>query len=614
MAHSLSWFRRFLCDWKRSRVPLVKKAKAQSPKVEILEDRTAPSSTTLFVPFPIPLDPPPAIISTSADVPIVQDMSYNVQPGQTIDTATDTTGNYPNVLAYDSDPYGNPLTVTAVNSDPTAIGKTMVLASGATLAMQAEGDFTYTSPPNAAGTDSFTCTISNGTQSAIENVTIAVTPDVPMVQDMSYPVQPGQTIDTATDTTGIYPNVLAYDSDPYGNPLTVTAVNGDPTAIGQIITLASGATLTMQAEGDFIYTATPNATGSDSFTCTISNGTQSATENVTIDVTPDVPMVQDMSYMVQPGQTIDTATDTTGNYPNVLAYDSDPYGSPLSVTAVNGDPTAIGQTITLASGATLAMQAEGDFIYTPAPNATGTDSFTCTISNGTQAATENVTIDVTTDVPIVAPWWGGPPLTPGTIYPGSAPASIGQSSPFALGNGLAGVGVPFNLTASESSPSTAASQHLFAAPVASPVQTESANAVVSVPSLAPVVQIVNHDVPPRPALPSSQGLEPVGNVAVGNLNVFSANAPVNVSPLNGLTVNANLTVQTQPIIPPWATYLAHLSDNPFDTLPEVNNSSDETPSPRSNPVDPPTNVSDADMTEEGNDSASFDESLKWIAS
>ena len=50
---------------------------------------------------------------------------------------------------------------------------------------------------------------------------------------------------------------------------------------------------------------------------------------------------------------------------NVLANDTDPDGDPLIVTAVNGDTTAVGQTVTLPSGAQLTVNADGTFIYEP---------------------------------------------------------------------------------------------------------------------------------------------------------------------------------------------------------------------------------------------------------
>ena len=82
------------------------------------------------------------------------------------------------------------------------------------------------------------------------------------------------------------------DSDPQGEPITVTAVNGNAAGVGNQINLASGALLTLNSDGTFDYD--PNGafenlnngdTGNDSFTYTIedaSGSTDTATVTVTI--------------------------------------------------------------------------------------------------------------------------------------------------------------------------------------------------------------------------------------------------------------------------------------------------------------------------------------------
>ena len=49
------------------------------------------------------------------------------------------------------------------------------------------------------------------------------------------------------------PGVLVNDVDPEGEPLFVSAVNGVEADVGQVVTLASGATLQMNADGSFVY-------------------------------------------------------------------------------------------------------------------------------------------------------------------------------------------------------------------------------------------------------------------------------------------------------------------------------------------------------------------------
>ncbi len=171
-------------------------------------------------------------------------------------------------------------------------------------------------------------------------------------------VTTGNAAPVANPDTGTYPedtslgiNVLLNDTDPNGNPLTITGFT--PATNG---TAACGtATCT--------YTPNANFNGSDSFTYTVSDGFVSSVGTVTITVTP----VND-----PPTAGADAAT-TTANAPvliNVLSNDSDIDGGPLSVlSSTNG---SIG---------TVSCTPAGSCTYTPAGSA-GTDSFTYTVSDG----------------------------------------------------------------------------------------------------------------------------------------------------------------------------------------------------------------------------------------
>ncbi|MFN6516408.1 MAG: beta strand repeat-containing protein [Nostoc sp. CreGUA01] len=107
---------------------------------------------------------------------------------------------------------------------------------------------------------------------------------------------------TTNEDNAVNGNVLTNDTDPdTGDILTVSAVNGNAADVGNQITLASGALLTLNANGTFDYN--PNsqfeslaagATESDSFNYTISDGnggTSTATVNLTINGVNDAPTV-----------------------------------------------------------------------------------------------------------------------------------------------------------------------------------------------------------------------------------------------------------------------------------------------------------------------------------
>ena len=86
--------------------------------------------------------------------------------------------------------------------------------------------------------------------------------------------------DTATTSAGTAVNiaVLANDSDPDNNPLTVTAVSN----------LVNG-TATINANNTITYTPTPGFTGSGGFTYSVSDGTATSTAPVSVTVTAVTP-------------------------------------------------------------------------------------------------------------------------------------------------------------------------------------------------------------------------------------------------------------------------------------------------------------------------------------
>ncbi|QSJ16083.1 FG-GAP repeat protein [Nostoc sp. UHCC 0702] len=108
--------------------------------------------------------------------------------------------------------------------------------------------------------------------------------------------------DTATtnEATSVNISVLANDSDPDSNALTVTSVNSRAVTVGTPITLSSGALVTLNADGTLTYdpnvkfeTLAVDETATDSFTYTVSDGsfTSIATVNLTINGVNDAPSV-----------------------------------------------------------------------------------------------------------------------------------------------------------------------------------------------------------------------------------------------------------------------------------------------------------------------------------
>ncbi|MEO7325774.1 MAG: Ig-like domain-containing protein [Dokdonella sp.] len=275
------------------------------------------------------------------------------RPPVAVDDAATTTFPLPvtiNVLTNDSDPDGDPLTIVGVTA-PTS--GTAVISGNSVI---------YTpSPQGLTGIDVFTYTISDGrggNATATVTVTVAPPPNLP----------PVAVNDAATTPFGVPVtiNVLGNDSDPDGDPLTITGVTAP----------ASG---TAVISGNSVIYTSGSAAGIDTFTYTISDGrggTATATVTVTVGPLPNTPPVA-----------VNDAATTPLGVPvtiNVLGNDSDPDGDPLTIASIT--PPVDG----------TAVISGNSVIYTPGPAAAtvGVDTFTYTISDG-RGGTATATVRVT---------------------------------------------------------------------------------------------------------------------------------------------------------------------------------------------------------------------------
>ena len=302
-------------------------------------------------------------ITAVNDAPVAGADNYSVDEDGTL-TVPVATG----VLANDTDADGQSLTVTLVSSTTNGM-----------LAIIPDGSFTYTPAAGFNGTDSFRYRATDGTaDSAIVTVTITVggVNDAPVAVNDSY---------TVSEDTPLAPDaasgLLANDTDGDGDTLTAALVTGP----------ARG-TLTLNANGSFIYTPNANVNGSDSFAYRASDGTansNSATVSITITAVNDAPVAVANSYT--------TNEDTVlapGASSGVVANDTDADGTPLAASVVAGP-----------ANGSLTLNADGSFTYTPNANFNGSDSFTYRASDGlAQSAPAAVTLTVApvNDAPVVS--------------------------------------------------------------------------------------------------------------------------------------------------------------------------------------------------------------------
>jgi VCBS repeat-containing protein len=341
------------------------------PQLESLEERALPSTLTInnvaHVDRVRGQGQTAFVFSVSLSQPSQQPVSVNYKTAD--GTATAAEGDYVPIAG-----------VLNFAKGQTAATLT-VLVNGATVA---EPDETFLVKLSGASH----ATIANGT-----GVGTIQEPVPTAVNDSSSTYQ-------YRTTTG---NVLANDTDPAGGGLTVSTVNGSAANLGTTIHLASGALLTVNANGSYTYdpngafnslASGQSATDSFTYTATDALGTRSNTATVSITVShPVLTAVNDSTSTSQ----IEAVSG------NVLTNDIDPTGGGLTVSTVNG--ITVNGSATIWLGGLLTVYANGQYTYYPdrgffsyldGTGGVATVSFTYTVTDslGERSNTATVTIEI----------------------------------------------------------------------------------------------------------------------------------------------------------------------------------------------------------------------------
>ena len=273
----------------------------------------------------------------------------------------------PGVLANDTDAEGDAFAAVLVAGP----------AHG-TVALNPDGAFTYTPAADWNGTDTFTYKANAGGVDgnvATVSITVNATSDAPVAVSDSYAT------DEDTALTVAAPGVLGNDTDVDNGVLTVALVAG-PT---------HGA-LTLNPDGSFTYTPAADWSGTDTFTYTANDGTTDsgiATVTLTVRPTNDAPVAADDSYTTNEDALLTVAT------PGVLGNDTDLEGGTLKAVLEAGP-----------AHGTVSVNGSGFFVYRPAANWNGTDTFTYKVRDGavySNAATVTITVNPMNDRPTAAP-------------------------------------------------------------------------------------------------------------------------------------------------------------------------------------------------------------------
>ncbi|HEU5063852.1 MAG TPA: cadherin-like domain-containing protein, partial [Solirubrobacterales bacterium] len=290
----------------------------------------------------------------------------NSAPGAVGDTAgtDEDTAKAIDVLANDSDPDGDTLTVASVDTTGT-LGAVAITGGGSGVSFDPSGKFDALQVGQTAN-DSFAYTISDGnghTSAATVAVTVTGVDDPPKAVNDSLGLKENDPA-TAVD-------VLANDTDVDGGPKTA-----------QSKTDGAHGTVTISGEGKGVeYLADTDYCGSDTFTYTL-NGGSTATVSVEIECIDDAPVAVDDAPTVledDPGAAID-----------VLANDTDTDGGPKEVKSVTQPANG---TVTITGGGS-GVSYEPDADYCNDPPGTTPDTFTYTLNTGSAPSGSTATVSV----------------------------------------------------------------------------------------------------------------------------------------------------------------------------------------------------------------------------
>lgn len=266
------------------------------------------------------------------------------------------------LLSNDSDPDGDPLSVTAVEAT-SANGGTVSLV-GATI--------TYTPPSNFNGADTFGYTVSDGSRTDTATVTVTVTPvnDAPVIVEALIPDQ------SVNEGVAYTFTASATDADLPAQTLTFT-VTGTPAWI----------TIDTSVAGQVTLSGTPGETdGGTSSTITISVSDGDLSDSDTYILTVNEVNIAPVLAAIGP-QSVPELTQ-------------------LSFTSTATDPDLPANALTFSLGGTVpagaSITSAGVFTWIPT-EAQGPGSFTFDVIVSDGALTDSETITVTVSEVNVAP-------------------------------------------------------------------------------------------------------------------------------------------------------------------------------------------------------------------
>ncbi len=245
-------------------------------------------------------------------------------------------------------------TVTATDTEGDDVTFTV---SGSELEITSAGVLTFATAPDYETKTSYTATVtaSDGTNSTTQDITVNVT----NVNDVAPEFTSDATFSAAENQTAIG-TVTATDAE--GDTVTFTV---------------SGSELEITSAGVLTFASAPDYETDTSFAATVtaSDGTNSTTQDITVNVTN----VNDNSPVITSDATFTAAENQTA-IGTVIATDAD--GDDITFTV---------------SGSELEITSAGVLTFATAPDYETKTSYTATVtaSDGTNTVTQDITVNVT---------------------------------------------------------------------------------------------------------------------------------------------------------------------------------------------------------------------------
>ncbi len=248
-----------------------------------------------------------------------------------------------------------PAQVLTYSLDATSLGEGMAINASS-------GEFSWTPGEAQDGAHTVTVTVSDGTATDSEMITVTVNE---VNEDPVFTAIGDQAVDEGVELTF---TAVATDAD---LPAQVLTYSLDATSLGEGMTINA-------SSGEFSWTPGEAQDGAHTVTVTVSDGTVTDEETITVTVNE----VNEAPVLTAIGdQTVDEGVELTFT---AVATDAD---LPAQVLTYGLDATSLGEGMTINASS-------GEFSWTPGEAQDGAHTVTVTVSDGTEMDEETITVTV----------------------------------------------------------------------------------------------------------------------------------------------------------------------------------------------------------------------------